>query len=160
MLPVIIQQLCIANGVDKMFWLSYVLTLAKVQSKCHIDPPFGSGWQFLSEGRKEWTIFDKHFFYEIPVAADQLSFLIMTKTDKFSVLEIRPSVAALPLTSNFNSQNDYDVEQLSKFYPNELYRCTLNASDFISCPEDWPHAVMTTVKTCGLSGYMKYEKTE
>ena len=52
---------------------------------------------------------------------------------------------------------DYDVEAMAAQYPQELYRVVLNATDFLSCPEDWPHSVYTSQKTCGLSGYMKYK---
>jgi hypothetical protein len=52
-------------GVDELFWLAYVLTLASVTSHLHVDPPYGSGWQYLTRGRKQWFVFDKAFFHGI-----------------------------------------------------------------------------------------------
>lgn len=236
LLPSILRELNIANDVDTTLWFSYVLTSACVQSKCHIDPPFGSGWQYLSTGNKEWTIIDRTFFRDvdipivpvIPIVVENEVTLLLpaalyyiTKTCKFSVIELSrstPSLAMLPLSVlcsdppgselpppvlvvpltallplsplsiptplstpsfvglehshvgtedvlarqkypfSFASTNHYDMEELSIAYPKELYRVVLNANDFISFPEDWPHAVYTSQKTCGLSGYMKYEK--
>jgi hypothetical protein len=230
LLPLIIRDLNIANCVDSMVWFSYVLTLAAVQSKCHIDPPFGSGWQFLSVGNKEWTIIDKSFFSESgcleprtesppPINVSPISnektphancpppllkaFHLTTlfdtiRTARFAVLEISkgsapgpgntissqqlssPPLTSLPLPSTppvlppsevldhrqsvrskfpgcFLPSAPYDMEAMAEAYPDELYRVSIGASDFISCPQDWPHSVLTTRKTCGLSGYMKYE---
>ncbi len=239
MLPTVLRELNIANDIDTMLWLSYVLTLACVQSKVHIDPPFGSGWQFLSEGNKEWTIIDKGFFSAeklpvlpliVPVVAaaeegvvvpvialiPELQFHTVI-TAKFSVISVNPlfkvvivpvdaallsdlvpllpvlpillpvlvseSVSKvilplLPLTpalldliktepisagssiypDAYLPSVNYDVEQLSRDFPQQLYRTELHPNDFISCPEDWPHSVYTSVKTCGLSGYMRYDK--
>jgi hypothetical protein len=241
LLPLILRELNIANDIDVMLWLSYVLTLARVQSKVHIDPPFGSGWQFLAEGSKEWTIIDQAFFSDkkitplpiIPVVVREdvivgvpLSDLLLQSvtiaeppfkiltTAKFSVLAVNPKYIVIvpiqlpvlvsleaplalltvvdnvsPLVAislvttsqmNLDSSNtqaltnessasakypdayiptfNYNVEQLSIDYPQQLYRTQLNPQDFISCPEDWPHSVYTSVKTCGLSGYMRYDK--
>lgn len=232
LLPKVLKDLNIANEVEAMVWFSYVLTLAAVQSKVHIDPPFGSGWQYLSQGSKCWTIVDSEFFgtdedtsanvesaapllvsvaaafpETDPVPKTKVAVFQVVKTGRFSVAELFVSVVlaavhidtivvedvlnvlvvseevavVVPILSNpdtsiqpkdspvaerrkfptkYKSTRDYDLDTMAAEYPQELYRVVLNASDFLSCPVDWPHSVYTIDKTCGLSGYMKYAKSE
>jgi hypothetical protein len=245
LLPSILRELNIANHVDSEVWFSYVLTVANVQSKVHVDPPFGSGWQFLTQGSKEWTIIDEDFFdsnvaiqemitpipvlVELDMVGEELSLATLvnvelfriTATSRFSVLELIPAKAILPVRTNvmplsitslstaikptvllpiatvdeianpsihasveedsssssigctrkeattekirkkfpsrYLSSTDHNTEILASEYPNELYRVIINANDFLSCPANWPHSVDTIEKSCGLSGYMKYD---
>lgn len=212
LLPETLRALNIANDVESAIWLAYVLTASAVQGKMHIDPPFGSGWQYLSCGTKCWTIIDRDFFRAavapvlpvLPLVAPVLAEVVLfevTRTKRFSVVQVvaqtavvildpvsliepivvpliadtvalavlgtadapllAPVVAPVVGRARYPHQyvpaDDYDVETLAKEYPQELYRVVLNATDFLSCPEDWPHSVYTSQKTCGLSGYMKYK---
>jgi hypothetical protein len=43
-------------GIMESVWLAYVITGNPVDGEWHIDPPYGSGWQFLAQGEKEWCI--------------------------------------------------------------------------------------------------------
>lgn len=64
LLPMSLQMLSSQSGIDSDVWLSYVISpvfaiypLTSIGST-HIDPPYGSGWQYISEGMKQWYIFD------------------------------------------------------------------------------------------------------
>lgn len=140
LLPNIIRELNIANDVDSFLWFSYVLTLAGVQSKCHIDPPFGSGWQFISEGDKEWTIIDSAFFRDESVAVvsgvDSVDsevlnprYLLISKTVKFSVLSLDnrcPLITAciplsIDLPTNIPQPSPSRHTYPHSFHPKTLY---------------------------------------
>lgn len=63
LLPKALQDLAIESGIDSDVWLSYVMSPVEVYplvsiGATHIDPPYGSGWQYISEGMKRWYIFD------------------------------------------------------------------------------------------------------
>ena len=63
LLPKLLQDLAFESGIDSDVWLSYVISPAAIYplvsiGSTHTDPPYGSGWQYISEGMKQWYIFD------------------------------------------------------------------------------------------------------
>ena len=118
-----------AQAVRAALRLAYVLSpVPAVHGEfgdLHQDPPMGSGWQYLSRGRKRWHCVDD--------AA------VEGRASAFSRQQCRqmgspPDMAAVAARAR-------------------VLTAEICAGDFLSFPVSWPHAVATLEASVGLSGY-------
>ncbi len=123
LLPLEIIDINTRSEVDETYWLAYVISPGKpdVCGELHVDPAYGSGWQYLIEGVKRW-------------------FVIHDSTFDLKAYQSTADAAAPP-----------NMEALAEKY--KVYSAVIEAGDWISCPENFPHAVVTLEKSLGLSGY-------
>lgn len=126
LLPKALGDINRTRHVPESVWLAYVLSPSRPHAcgELHIDPPFGSGWQYLATGSKVWYVLDGSSFslagHTASLDADQ---------------RLQPPC----------------MSELAK--SNTVFQVTIGAGDFVSCPMDWPHAVLTLEASLGLSGY-------
>jgi hypothetical protein len=110
--------------------LAYVLSpLPEVSGAfgdLHCDPPMGSGWQYLVRGSKTWQCID-----DAPVEGRASAF----SRTQCQQMSCPPDMAAVALRAR-------------------VLTTELRGGDFVSFPQNWPHAVMTSEPSIGLSGYM------
>jgi hypothetical protein len=134
------------SRVEQENWLAYVVSpTSNTIGTLHCDPPFGSNWQYVAEGRKIWyTISPKNFDIK-----SYNSKLDSTNND---------STICKCTTKEEESKNEVnlvkappDMEKLSMTH--DVYSVTIAPGDFISVPIFWPHAIQTIEKVLGLSGY-------
>jgi hypothetical protein len=128
LLPAALRDTPGAAAVHASLRLGYVLSpLPDVAGACgtlHCDPPMGSGWQYLSRGRKRWHVIDDG----------------ATPARAFSAAAckqhaIPPDMAAIARVAR-------------------VLTADISAGDFLSFPVSAAHAVVTLEASLGLSGYM------
>ena len=126
LLPKALEIINRKADVEESLWLAYVLSPANPLQcgEIHIDPPFGSGWQYLAVGKKTWYVMDRSLF---------------------SIDDYNSSIAG---DKEFDAP---DMDELSKHF--EIISATIGPGDFLSCPIDWPHAVKSLEGSLGISGY-------
>ena len=250
-------------------WLAYTLTCANNSGEIHVDPRWGSGWQFLVEGSKQWFMFNPEFFHQHqrvsscdrshlsssrPKVFEQAITRLCTKksgkgggkskkkkggkqkqkqkqaepeqgsqgptgyvcctcgksgldkthfassgNDKkqqchlgysftdhtlccvscdeslsgsedpavrelIDILEnsgltlasgktADSSSTHIGLTEGYQKEIKYDASVLVEKYAEQIYSVVIQPGDFVSCPCDWPHFVLTFDKSLGVSGY-------
>ena len=118
-----------ADAVRASLRLAYVLSPVPATrgafGDLHQDPPMGSGWQYLSRGRKRWHCVDDT--------------AVEGRAPAFSRHQCRqvatpPDMGAVARTAR-------------------VLTAEIAAGDFLSFPMSWPHAVATLEASLGLSGY-------
>lgn len=131
LLPQYIQDLNLKSRIDDAVWLAYVLSPSNPNAigELHIDPPYGSNWQYLVKGRKIWFTLDNR---------------------EFDIVEYNQKRKEESENGDFTFTID-DILRLSTEY--KVYYGVISSGDYISCPINWPHAVITLDDTIGMSGY-------
>jgi hypothetical protein len=125
LLPTYLSSIAESADVEDMVRLAYVLSpVSTCMGELHVDPPFGSNWQYLAEGKKIWYAIDNTHFS-----------LVDYKNDMDELQRLEPP----------------DLFELSKKY--RIFTTVIGCGDFISVPIYWPHAVFTVESSLGLSGY-------
>jgi len=139
LLPDVMAILAEEANVERALWLAYVISPVTKEGietgELHLDPPFGSNWQFLSSGTKVW--------YAVAIPEECKD----EQQDDGEKEAFPPFI--LSDYSQFKSPNMREIQRLHGC----VYQCTLQAGDFISIPIHWPHCVTTTEPSIGLSGY-------
>ncbi len=80
--------------VPESLWLAYVLSPEDLINcgALHIDPPYGSGWQYLARGRKHWYALDHAAFsladYEAAHGCPPPPPIMHTIISKHSVVDV------------------------------------------------------------------------
>jgi hypothetical protein len=127
LMPAYLAEIGRESGVSESMWLAYVVSAASSQcGELHVDPPFGSGWQYLAQGIKQWFIID----------------------------EQDPSFSLKSYNATSAAASGPDMSTIAaSMGSGRIYSAVISTGDFLSCPLDWPHAVFTREKSIGLSGY-------
>jgi hypothetical protein len=169
LLPQPMPTLAASSGIPTTVWLAYVLSLPSAScGTLHTDPSFGSNWQWLAEGCKTWYALDDANFSLADYNSHQRSLLstattiptpqvvdVNTPTEHATESIARTSSDPVPTTVTSLAEcaplPAPNMEEISQHQT--VYRATIGANAFISCPMGWPHAVLTSSKSSGLSGY-------
>ena len=118
-----------AEAVRAGLRLAYVLSPVPATpgefGDLHADPPLGSGWQYLSKGRKRWHCVDD------------------------AAVEGRASAFSRQQCRQVGCPPDMGTVALRA----RVLTAEIAAGDFLSFPMNWPHAVATLEASLGLSGY-------
>ena len=102
----------------------------RIESSLHVDPPHGSNWQYLACGTKVWFCLD--------AAA-------------FSLVDYEQRASDDDGQGRRRRRRMPSLDELAREFG--CYKTSISAGDFVSVPINWPHAVRTTVKSIGISGY-------
>ena len=123
LLPAVLREL--GALVNHHLLLAYVLSpyASGDIGPMHVDPPMGSGWQWLAYGDKTWYVVD-----------DTANLPPLYSRQACRKMNDPPDMAAVALRAR-------------------VLTCVLAAGDFISFPCGWSHAVSTESASLGLSGY-------
>ena len=125
LLPIYLSAIAESADVEDSVLLAYVLSpVSTCMGELHVDPPFGSNWQYLAEGKKIWYAID---------------------SSHFSLVEYNKTLGEL------QRLEPPDLVNLSMKY--KIFTAIIGCGDFISVPIYWPHAVFTVEISLGLSGY-------
>ena len=158
LLPVAIESFNRSVFIDDEMWLAYVLSpINNTCGELHLDPPFGSNWQYLVEGLKTWyVVTDKSFNLteynnvqeELQLSIAENNKCLFDQNNDMLVLAGEPE---LNYTPSITGSMTPDMMLLSQSY--DICAATIGPGDFISCPGWCPHSVSTAVASLGLSGY-------
>ena len=112
-------------GLPARLLLAYVLSPLSdgAVGELHVDPPMGSGWQWLASGSKTWYVVD-----DTANTPPLYSRQICRKMSQ------PPDMVAVALRAR-------------------VLTCVLAPGDFVSFPCGWAHGVSTECASVGLSGY-------
>jgi hypothetical protein len=89
LLPCELKAINDRASVDESVSLAFVISpISQSQGELHIDPPFGSGWQYLCVGTKKWSVLDSSTFSLDKWKAEGLPLNLLELALKFDMLEV------------------------------------------------------------------------
>ena len=125
--------------------LAYVMTPANdTCGSLHIDPPYGSNWQFLCTGAKVWWALDPRSGFSLPAWTAARD----TAAEAGSAAGADSGVG---MTRNFSGPDAGEL--LALHTAHDVHTTRLAPGDFVSVPLAWPHWVATPEWSLGVSGY-------